>query len=74
MKPAGKKFIRDEWKFVTAKLTVIRIYAMTYYCPACKKESGKKDSDIGNTLVTAKVTDALIPHNMATESVAAHAM
>ena len=41
MKPAGKKFIRDEWNFVPAKLTVTRIYAMTYYCPECKKESGQ---------------------------------
>ena len=48
MKPAGKKFIRDEWNFVPAKLTVTRIYAMTYYCPECKKESGQKDSNTGN--------------------------
>ena len=74
MKPAGKKFIRDEWEFIPAKLTVTRIYAMTYYCPECKKESGKKDSDVGNTLVTAKAADALIPHSMATETVVAHAM
>ena len=74
MKPAGKKFIRDEWNFVPAKLTVTRIYAMTYYCPECKKQSGKKDSDTGNTLVTAKAPDALIPHSMATAPVVGHAM
>ncbi len=74
MQPAGKKFIRDEWTFVPAKMTVTRIYAETYVCPACKKESTKKDSDVGNTLVTAAVPDALIPHSMATEAVVAHAM
>lgn len=74
MKPAGKKFIRDEWNFVPVKLTVTRIYAMTYYCPECKKQSGKKDSDTGNTLVTAKAPDALIPYSMATAPVIGHAM
>lgn len=74
LKPAGKKFIRDEWNFQPARLTVTRIYAQTYYCPECKKEAGKKDSDTGNNIVTAKVQDALIPHSMATESVVAHAI
>lgn len=64
LKPCGKKFIRDEWNFQPARLTVTRIYAETYYCPACKKEVGKKDSETGNNLVTAKVPDALIPHSM----------
>ncbi len=60
LKPAGKKFIRDEWNFQPARLTVTRIYAETYYCPECKKDAGRKDSDTGNNLVTAKVPDALI--------------
>ena len=64
MKAAGKKFIRDEWNFQPARLTVTRIYAETYCCPECKKEAGKKGSDTGNTLVTAKVPDALIPHSI----------
>ena len=74
MQPAGKKFIRDEWDFQPAKLTVTRIYAETYCCPECKKEAGKKDSDTGNNLVTAKVPDALIPHSMATAPLVGHVM
>ena len=74
LKPCGKKFIRDEWSFQPARLTVTRIYAETYYCPECKKEAGKKDSDTGNNLVTAKVPDALIPHSMATAPLVGHAM
>ena len=74
MKPAGKKFIRDEWQFKPAKLVVNKIYAQTYYCPECKKEANKKESDTSNTLVTAPVPEALIPHSMATEAVVAHAM
>ena len=74
LKPCGKKFIRDEWDFQPARLTVTRIYAETYYCPECKKEAGKKDSDTGNNIVTAKVPDALIPHSMATAPLVGHAM
>lgn len=74
MKPAGRKFVRDEIHYTPAKLTVTRIYAQTYYCPECKKEAGKSISDTTNHLVTAKVEEALIPHSMATESVVAQAM
>jgi len=74
MKPAGTKFIRDEWTFTPAKMTVTKIYAQTYYCPECKKESEKKDSDTVNTLVTAKVPEALIPHSMASAAVVGHVM
>ena len=55
-------------------MTVTRIYAETYCCPECKKEAGKKDSDTGNNLVTAKVPDALIPHSMATAPLVGHVM
>ena len=74
MLPAGKKFIRDELHYVPPKLFVVRVYAETYYCPECKKESGKNDSDTVNNLVTAKVPEALIPHSMATEPLVAHVM
>ena len=51
LKPCGKKFIRDEWSFQPARLTVTRIYAETYYCPECKKEADKKDSDTKATII-----------------------
>ena len=74
LKPCGKKYIRDEWNFQPARLTVTRIYAETYYCPECKKEAGRKDSDTGNNIVTAKVSDALIPHSMASAPLVGHAI
>ena len=72
LKPCGKKYIRDEWDFQPARLTVTRIYAETYYCPDCKKDAGKKDSDTGNSIATARVPEALIPHSMATARLVGH--
>lgn len=74
LQPAGRKFLRDEIHFVPAKVTVTRIYAQTYSCPECRREAAKADSNAQNSLVTAAVPPALIPHSMATEQVVAHAM
>ena len=74
MLSAGPKFIRRELVYVPAKLYVREIYAETYYCPECKKESTKADSDTKNNLVTTKVPSALIPGSMATETLVAHSI
>lgn len=68
LKPAGKKFVRDEWNFTPAKLTVTKIYVQTYYCPECKENDEK------NILVHGTAPEALIPHSMASASVVAHGM
>ena len=65
---AGRKFVRDEWHFIPARLEVKRYYQETYFCPECKKNGDKSN------LINAPVPEALIPHSMASETVVAHAM
>lgn len=74
MLPAGKKLIRRELVMIPAKVYIREIYAETAYCPECKKECAKADSDRKNNIVNAKVPEPLISGSMATESIVAHGM
>ena len=66
LKQIGKKVVRQEIKYVPAKLQLINYVQYTYMCKECEKEN--------NTFVKSKIPKALLAHSFVSPSLATEVM
>ncbi|MCV3326863.1 IS66 family transposase [Pediococcus ethanolidurans] len=65
LKVVGKKFVREELRFIPAKLYREEFYTRTYKCETCEQTDGMAH------LIQAQPPVALIPHSLASASLVA---
>ena len=66
----GERFVRNEIIMIPAQLKVIEHYSVTYKCSKCEQEKDTGSSDLPY-FFDAPVPPPLIPHSMASPSIAA---
>ncbi len=68
MKPIGKKFIRHELEIIPKQVVLKAIYAVTYACDKCEKDTGFAN------VVSVKPPVPLMKHSLASASTVADVM
>lgn len=68
MKPIGKKFIRHELEIIPKQVVLKAIYAVTYACDKCEKDTGSAN------VVSVKAPATLMKHSLASASTVADVM
>lgn len=67
MKKIGKKFVRQEIKYIPAKFQIINYYSNVYKCEGCGTDESNKDTA---TIVKTHVPTALLTHSFVSPSLA----